>query len=218
MAVGYPTATNDKFIREESSLSNIHKWRRRAIFVGTWVLWTLGVATCASAQGFVFLGDSITQFLQNSPQLAGYPILWAGVTGDTTQGMYDRYQTLVQAANCVHVIGGTNDMAPQLGNGVKNYIPAIISTALAHGKCVYLGTVPPWGRGWISDNPVHNPASGSRASMVVNYNQWLKTLAQPGVTVIDYFSVLVGSDGLHYKAELTDDGVHPNAAGCAAMA
>jgi lysophospholipase L1-like esterase len=45
-------------------------------------------------------------------------------------------------------------------------------------------------------------------------NAWLKS--QQGITVIDYDSLLAGVDG-HYIPAMTDDGIHPNAAGYAVM-
>ena len=49
-------------------------------------------------------------------------------------------------------------------------------------------------------------------------NRWLADYAHAnGHGYLDYFSALSGPDGL-LKSELTDDGLHPNAAGYAVMA
>jgi len=53
---------------------------------------------------------------------------------------------------------------------------------------------------------------------ILKLNAWIKDYARnAGAIYADYFSVLVNAEGA-LKVELSVDGLHPNAKGCALMA
>jgi lysophospholipase L1-like esterase len=65
----------------------------------------------------------------------------------------------------------------------------------------------------------HRPQTAQRPpERILAINRWLKDYAAKNRFVyLDYFSATVDDKGF-FKAELTNDGLHPNAAGYAVMA
>ncbi|HVT99173.1 MAG TPA: GDSL-type esterase/lipase family protein, partial [Acidobacteriaceae bacterium] len=113
----------------------------------------------------------------------------------------------------VHILVGTNDLkANWVPQTTWDAFTSMIQEARAANIAVFIGTVPPWGDG--PGARTSDPDYTGRNARVATLNGWLK--AQAGVTVIDYDSLLVGSNGL-YNPAMTDDGIHPNAAGYAVM-
>jgi lysophospholipase L1-like esterase len=165
----------------------------------------------------VFIGDSITDFwaLTNDGTFSS-EVLNRGISGQTSAQMLVRFYADVIALNprAVHILAGTNDIA---GNGgptsesrYKNNIMAMSELAQVHGIKVVLGSIPPASLfPWRTD---YRPAEKVR-----ELNTWLRDYAQRnGFTYVDYYSVLTTPEGGSDR-RLSNDGVHPNANGYAAM-
>jgi lysophospholipase L1-like esterase len=163
----------------------------------------------------VFIGASITQYWASYTDFAANNWIDRGIAGQTSVQVAARFESDAIALNPdeVHILVGTNDLT-------ANWVPqttwdaftSMIAEAKAAGIPVYIGTIPPWGAG--SGATQIDPDYVDRNARVAALNAWLKS--QPGVTVIDYYSLLVGSNGL-YNPAMTADGIHPNAAGYAVM-
>jgi lysophospholipase L1-like esterase len=185
----------------------------------TVLLWLAVCSGCGVRQGaprkVVFIGASITQYWASYADFAANNWVDNGIAGQTSTQVAARFQSDVIALHpdAVHILVGTNDMngtwVPQT---TWDAFTSMIAEAKAAGIAVYIGTIPPWGNG--PSAPASDPGSAQRNAEVDTLNAWLKT--QPGVTVIDYHALLAGSNGL-YNPAMTDDGVHPNAAGYAVM-
>ena len=178
-------------------------------------------AVAEAAPQVVFIGDSITEGWWRADQRmferSSGPA-WAnrGISGQTSPQMLLRFWQDVIALHprSVHIMAGTNDIAGNTGpsriEDYKNNVRAMASLARANGIAVILASVPPTDHfGW---KPAMQPAL-----RVAEINAWLKDYAQgEHFAYADYYAAMVGEGGA-MKAEFTQDGVHPEAAGYAIM-
>jgi acyl-CoA thioesterase I len=171
----------------------------------------------ATKRRVVFFGDSITELWGAlDPALFTHDTINRGISGQTTAQMIGRFQEDVIALNprVVHILAGTNDIAGNTGPTTLPWIEAnfrtMVETAKAHHVRVVLASVLPAAR--YSWRPSIEPIPQIEA-----LNAWLQAFAKAQhVTFVDYRPPL--DDGRHgFKAQFSADGVHPNAAGYAAM-
>jgi len=172
----------------------------------------------AAGRRIVFIGDSITELwgLADPAFFSGGRVN-RGISGQTTGQILLRFQADVVALHprAVHILAGTNDLAGNTGPesmvDVHNNIAAMVALAKANGIRVYLASVPPARRfNWRPDL--------SPAAQVRELNTWLRAFAKAQrVTYVDYYSALTDTTG-GLRAELSADGVHPDAAGYRLMA
>ncbi len=176
----------------------------------------------------VFMGDSITDLWDDKGYggfFTGKPYANRGISGQTTPQMLIRFRPDVIALQpkAVVILAGTNDIAGNTGPVALNFIQDNLATmaelARAHGIRVVLASLLP-----VSDyerdktgkeivQTVRRPPAQIKA-----LNEWMKQYAaQHGHTYLDYYSA-VKDDKEMLKDELSDDGLHVNAAGYAVMA
>jgi lysophospholipase L1-like esterase len=172
----------------------------------------------ANEKRVVFMGDSITDgWITTSPEFfAGRPYFDRGISGQTTPQMLVRFRADVIALKpkVVLILAGTNDIAGNTGPSTLEMIEDNITSMTvlakaAHIKVILSSVLPaydyPWRRGM------------QPAEKIVTLNQWIKKYAKEnGCIYLDYFSSLV-DDRKGMKAEYSEDGVHPNAAGYKVM-
>lgn len=167
----------------------------------------------------VFMGNSITEgfaahFERHFP---GRPYVGRGIGGQTTPQMLVRFrQDVIELRPSVVVLlAGTNDIAGNTGPSTPEMIrwnvESMVELAEAHGIRVVLASVLPALAFPWSD--VEAPAG-----RILEHNRWLAAYAEhKGLVYLDYHSAMRDErDGL--RADLSDDGVHPNEAGFAVMA
>lgn len=171
----------------------------------------------ATPSRVVMLGDSITEgWKPADPGFFSGDVLDRGISGQTTAQMLLRLRSDVIELHpaVVHIMAGTNDVAgnrgPQSIDLVQGNIASMVELARSHGIRVVLAAIPPVRKFYW--NPPVEPVETVSAM-----NAWLREYARrEGLTWVDYGLVLGdGAGGI--KAEYSDDGVHPNAAGYAAM-
>jgi lysophospholipase L1-like esterase len=165
----------------------------------------------------VFFGDSITELWGAvDPGMFAHDTLNRGISGQTTIQMIGRFQEDVIALHprVVHILAGTNDIAGNTGPTTLPWIEAnirtMVETAKANHVRVVLASVLPAARyNWR--------ASIEPVPQIQALNAWLQAYAKTEhLTFVDYRPPL--DDGRHgFKPQLSADGVHPNAAGYAAM-
>lgn len=167
----------------------------------------------------VFMGDSITDlWISTQPAFfAGKPYFDRGIGGQATSQMLLRFRQDVIALRpkVVVILGGTNDIdnatGPTTPEMTHANIESMVELARANGITVVLASLlPAW------DVFLHSRVHP--APLIAAMNAWIKDYAaRHDIVYLDYYSAMVDSrPGL--KAELTYDGVHPNAAGFAVMA
>jgi len=175
------------------------------------------IARPASERQVVFMGDSITEAWQyGDPQFFTGGWIDRGISGQTTSQMLLRFPSDVLALKprVVHILAGINDIAGNTGpmtlDGIEANIAAMVTLAKAAGIRVVLSAVLPAAK--FSWKPEVDPVP-----QVAALNARLKALAaREKIDFVDYDPVL-GMPGGAMKDALSLDGVHPNAAGYAAM-
>jgi lysophospholipase L1-like esterase len=175
----------------------------------------LGAPVPPGSRTVVFIGASITQIWKDYANFPENNWVDKGISGQTSVQVRARFEkdVIELHPDSVHILVGTNDLkANWVPQTTWDAFTSMILEARRAGIAVYIGTVPPWGDG--PSARTSDPDYSARNARVAMLNGWLK--AQAGVTVIDYNSLLVDSNGL-YKPAMTDDGIHPNAAGFAVM-
>jgi lysophospholipase L1-like esterase len=163
------------------------------------------------------MGDSITEFWSRfDPELFGEGVVNRGISGQTSPQMLVRFYSDVVALRpaAVHLMAGTNDLAGNTGpsrpEDFKNNIRAMVDLAEANGIAVVLASIPPAAA--FPWRPEVEPAP-----IIAQLNDWLEGYATENKLVfVDYHAAITGPSG-ELRAELSSDGVHPDADGYAAM-
>jgi lysophospholipase L1-like esterase len=166
----------------------------------------------------VFMGNSITEAWAKAfpTQFAGKPYIGRGISGQTTPQMLIRFRQDVVALRpkVVVILGGTNDIAGNTGPStlemIEDNLASMTEIAKANNIRVVLASVLPvydysWKKGL------------EPAPKIVALNAWIKAYAaRVGAVYVDFHSAMKDErDGM--RAELANDGVHPNPAGYAIM-
>jgi lysophospholipase L1-like esterase len=174
---------------------------------------SVSAATKPGASRVVFMGDSITSAWSEELFFAENPhFVNRGISGQTATQMLPRFRTDVIDLHpaIVHIMAGTNDVAENAGAerdaDIEGAIASMAEMALAHHIKVIVASIPP-----AKDFPWHlglNPAP-----RIKRLNDWLKSYAKRmNIVYLDYWPALATPDG-GMKADVSDDGVHPNAEG-----
>ena len=167
----------------------------------------------------VFLGDSITDGWKLAEYFPNKPYINRGISGQTTPQMLIRMRpdVIAHKPKAVLILAGTNDIAGNTGpmtiEMITDNYASIAELAKANGIKVIFASVLPihdYGRTKVSER--RSPEN------ILKLNNWLKTYCKAnGHTYLDYFSKMVDDNGM-LKAELANDGLHPNAEGYKIMA
>jgi len=173
----------------------------------------------------VFMGDSITDSWKLEEYFPGRPYINRGISGQTTPQMLVRFRPDVIALKpkVVVILAGTNDIAGNTGpmslEAIEDNIRSMAELARLNGIRVVLASVLP-----ISDHNRNNEGKQIVRSVIrppekiLSLNRWMKDhAAASGFTYLDYFSATVDDRGF-LKAEIANDGLHPNALGYKLMA
>ncbi|HEY6448210.1 MAG TPA: SGNH/GDSL hydrolase family protein [Acidobacteriaceae bacterium] len=168
----------------------------------------------------VFFGDSITDIWKLDDSFPGKHYINRGIGGQTTPQMLVRFRQDVVDLHpgVVVILAGTNDIAGNTGDEtleqVEDDYASFAELSRANGIRVVFSSVTPINY----DNPAALRFFLQRSPQkILALNNWLKRYcAANGLVYLDYFSALVDDRGL-LKANLSGDGLHPNAAGFAVM-
>ncbi len=168
----------------------------------------------------VFLGDSITDSWKLAEYFPNQPYINRGISGQTTMQMLIRMQPDVVAhkPKVMVLLAGTNDIAantgPTTNEFIQGNIASIVDIARANGINVVLSSILP-----VSDynkrttGEVIIRTEQRQPTRILALNNWIKNYCQQkGLVYLDYFSATVDEKGF-LKAELANDGLHPNAEG-----
>ena len=167
----------------------------------------------------VFFGDSITDGWKIAEYFPGKPYVNRGIGGQTTPQMLIRMRpdVIAHAPKVVVILAGTNDIASNTGpmtvEMIEDNYASLAELARANGIRVVFASVLP-----VHDyNPQRKMTGGRPPEKILQLNAWLKEYcAKHGHTYLDYFSKMVDEQGF-LKAELANDGLHPNAEGYKVM-
>lgn len=168
----------------------------------------------------VFLGDSITDGWKLAEYFPNQPYINRGISGQTTPQMLIRMQpdVIAHKPKVMVLLAGTNDISANTGPVTNEFIEgnirSIVELAHANGINVVLSSIMP-----ISDynkNAKGEPIVRSvqrPPDRILAINKWIKSYCdEKGLVYLDYFTAMVDDKGF-LKAELANDGLHPNAEG-----
>ena len=174
----------------------------------------------------VFMGDSITDIWRN-PRFGDFfarpQYVDRGISGQTTPQMLVRFRPDVidLAPSVVVILAGTNDLAgntgPASNEDIERNLESMADLAHAHGIKVVLASITPTSAYHTRAGDIPQTTRRPIARIRV-LNDWMKAYAAShGDVYLDYFSAMIDADG-QMQAGLTEDDLHPNAAGFAIMA
>jgi lysophospholipase L1-like esterase len=175
----------------------------------------------------VFMGDSITDAWVQ-PQFGGFfpgkPYIDRGISGQTTPQMVIRFRPDVIALQpkVVLILAGTNDLAGNTGPMTLEQIEGNLQSMdeLAHAnkiRVVLASVLPVSNYGHDREGKPVDMRIKRQPEKILELNAWIKKYAAAhGDIYLDYFAAMVDEHGL-LKADISDDGLHPNAKGYAIM-
>ena len=169
----------------------------------------------------VFLGDSITDFWRLNEYFPDRDFINRGISGQITSQMLGRMKTDVIDLHPVSVVllGGINDVAR--GTSVANIesnITLIADLCDYHKIKLILATVLPVSSYHKDANPAYDVVSQRPPEQIRALNKWMQAFCvQRNYVFLDYYSETVDASG-QMKADLADDGLHPNSTGYRIMA
>jgi len=185
-------------------------------------------APAAGEARVVFMGDSITDAWPQ-PRFGaffpGKPYVGRGISGQTTPQMLIRFRPDVMALKpkAVVILAGTNDIAgntgPMTDDQIAGNLASMAELAKANGIRVIFSSILPVSEYHVRPGDTAPPQTTRRPmARITALNAWMKEYAAAnGHTYLDYFSAMTDAKGL-LRAELSEDDLHPNAAGYAIMA
>jgi acyl-CoA thioesterase I len=169
----------------------------------------------------VFLGDSITDYWKLADYFPGKPYINRGIDGQTTPQMLVRFRQDVIDLHpkVLLVLAGTNDIAGVTGPARNQEIEANYASMAELARVHHIRVV------FASLLPAHNYTQEAKESYalrpherILALNTWLKDYcSKNGLVYLDYFSALIDDHGMLGR-DVSDDGLHPNAAGYKIMA
>lgn len=173
----------------------------------------------------VFMGDSITDGWKLELEFPGRSFVNRGISGQTTPQMLIRFRpdVIELKPKVVVILAGTNDLSvhqadPLAVPTIEANLTSMVELAHANGINVVIASVLP-----VSDynkdksnQPIVRTVLRPPAK-ILELNAWIKKFcADKGLVYLHYFSATVDEHGL-LKADLANDGLHPNENGYAAM-
>jgi len=175
----------------------------------------------------VFMGDSITDAWPQ-PRFGaffpGKPYIGRGISGQTTPQMLIRFRPDVIALRpkAVVILAGTNDVAgntgPMTDEQIQGNLASMADLAKANGIRVVFSSILPVSEYHVRPGDTAAPQTTRRPmARITALNAWMKEYAAAnGHVYLDYVAAMADAKGL-LRAELSEDDLHPNAAGYAIM-
>lgn len=167
----------------------------------------------------VFYGDSITDSWKLAEYFPVKPYINRGISGQTTPQMLIRLRPDVIALSpkVLIILAGTNDIAGNTGpmtlEMIEQNYTSIAELAKVNGIKVIFSSILP-----VHDYGPRKMSDRRSPEQILKLNEWLKDYCKAnGHIYLDYFSRMVDDKGW-LKAELANDGLHPNAEGYKIMA
>jgi len=169
----------------------------------------------------VFFGDSITDGWRLNEYFPGKDFVNRGISGQITGEMVGRMQADVIANRpaAMLVLAGTNDIARGVSvETIQNNYKTMADLAEKHSIKLIFASILPTSDHHKERNPRFEATKARPLPVIRELNQFLVGLCQKrGLTYLNYYDAVVDSTG-QMKAELANDGLHPNAEGYRVMA
>jgi lysophospholipase L1-like esterase len=169
----------------------------------------------------VFFGDSITDGWRLHEYFPDRDFVNRGISGQITGEMLGRMKADVieLKPEAVIVLAGTND----IGRGVplktiQDNLTMIADLAEQYKIKPLFASILPVSDYHKKENPQYERSKQRPPSSITEMNRWIRGFcAKRDYTYVDYYSEMADASGF-LKADLGDDGLHPNAKGYRVMA
>ena len=167
----------------------------------------------------VFYGDSITDSWKLTEYFPGRPYINRGISGQTTPQMLVRLRpdVIAHSPRVLILLAGTNDLAGNTGpmtlEMIQHNYASIAELARANGIKVIFSSILP-----VHDYGPRKVSENRPPDEILKLNEWLRNYCRSaGHHYLDYHGRMIDEKGM-LKAELANDGLHPNAEGYKIMA
>ena len=179
---------------------------------------TLPAATPARV---VFFGDSITDGWRLNEYFPGKDFVNRGISGQITGEMLGRMQADVIANKpaAMLILAGTNDIARGVAvETIQNNLKMIADLAEKHAIKPIFASILPTSDHHKDTNPRFEMTKTRPLAVIRDLNTFISQMCQKrGFTYLNYYDATADAAG-QLKAELANDGLHPNAEGYRVMA
>jgi lysophospholipase L1-like esterase len=169
----------------------------------------------------VFFGDSITDFWRLNEYFPESDYLNRGIAGQVTGQLLQRMKQDVIDLHpeAVLMLAGTNDLSRQTPpEAIEANYQMLADLAAANKIKVIFASVLPVSDYHKDQDPAYERTPQRPPAFIKGLNDWLRDFcAKRGYTYVDYFTGVVDQNG-QFSADLSDDGLHPNAKGYRVMA
>jgi lysophospholipase L1-like esterase len=169
----------------------------------------------------VFLGDSITDLWRLNEYFPDRDFVNRGISGQIASQMLGRMKTDVTDLHpaAVVILAGTNDLEHGVPlTAIEDDYVMLADLANAAKVKVIFASLPPVSDAHKDADPAYERTPTHPPVFIRALNDWLKSFcAQRGYVYLDYYPALVDDQG-QLGADLSDDGLHPNAKGYRLMA
>ncbi len=169
----------------------------------------------------VFLGDSITDGWRLNEYFADRDFVNRGISGQITGEMLGRMKAdvLDLRPQAMLVLAGTNDIARGVAvRTIEDNLSTIADLADRHGIKPLFASVLPVSDYHKAENPAYEMTKLRPPATIRKLNDWIAGMCRErGYIYVDYFSAMADPSGF-LRADLANDGLHPNSAGYRIMA
>jgi acyl-CoA thioesterase-1 len=169
----------------------------------------------------VLFGDSITDGWRLNEYFPERDFINRGISGQITGQMVGRMEADVirLKPGIMLLLAGTNDIARGVPvSTIEDNLTAIADLADFHQIKVILASVLPVSDYHKDVNPNYEMTKTRPPATIRALNDWIKGFcARRDFTYLDYYAQMVDGDG-YLKADIADDGLHPNSMGYRIMA
>lgn len=169
----------------------------------------------------VFFGDSITDGWRLNEYFPERDFVNRGISGQVTGEMLGRMLSDVIKLKpaAMILLAGTNDIARDVAlETIQNNITMIADLAQMHQIKLILSSVLPVSDYHMDKNPRYEMTKVRPPSAIKALNEWMVAFAkQRGLRYCNYFEAMKDASDV-LRADLADDGLHPNSAGYRIMA
>ncbi len=169
----------------------------------------------------VFFGDSITDFWRLNEYFPESGFVNRGIAGQLSSHLLQRMKDDVIDLHpeAVLILVGTNDLSREVpAAAIESNYQMLADLAAAYKIKVIFGAVLPVSDYHKDVEPSYERTLQRPPAQIKALNEWLqKFCSQRGYAYVDYFTATVDPGG-QFQAEMSDDGLHPNAKGYRVMA
>ena len=167
----------------------------------------------------LFFGDSITEFWDLASYFPDKPYINRGISGQTTPQMLIRFRpdAIALKPKVVLILAGINDIAGNTGLMTlamieDNYASMAELAQVNQIQVIFASVIPINNYSSVQRLETHSPAK------IRALNDWLQRYClEHNHIYLDYYNQMLDPRGM-LKADLADDGLHPNAKGYKVMA